>query len=817
MLEPCKMQELNSEIFEVVDLKLAMAEKKIEPDDLFEITESSSICLIGACFNVAILLDLSLSLKTAEAKILSSIAYETAMKCVRGIVEPYTIKHSITGVEQLISPVVNASLIAVGGNRVPMRTLIHRHSVTVESIMDMAEIVYLQVIEYENHNFFVPGGNYIPRESNSMLEIGLLSLQLFPVDALPLILIITDGVSQDPLSVSEQSNRTIISSFCKVGVIQVGSGLGFSPTVSLGHFPNNEDLNFLAESTDGIFLYAEDCPYILEGEEKRDFNANLYHKWFTRKDIKLKFEDFKSLPPGVKPRVIDQSRSRFVNTTSEMPHETTSKDLAFPWLQDSRPPYIAEILCSYRTYKIPQMRFDIVWKARINEGFILYKLKKSKPSSKNTCKVEITLVQFLALNVKILYTLKFTVNINEIIDFSTPRSIKIDINVLAHHSFAILFINVHNFDTKNESINGALYDKLIKLHAVLKSIAEADETLQILSQFSSPSAIFLANQFSTSTTASAISGRSMDMIDLPNNYWQFLNQAVLLKPYLLSKERLNLLLRSTSTQANLGARAAKAFKPINNDNPRSRYQVATIYLSRFLSSWASFSLSKTTHVCWITHPDSVSPTGLCLLHLNWETESLMTLDFLFFSASLNERNSILNAFKDNLSVVEHINRHAPEKPIRPIYLCKHNVDIFLVFYTPEESLGSEYPAAIEKIFKPNYTLARHYLVHESYVWFADISSTDDAAMSALVESCFIKLYNSRIADGFLRSSESPGSVTFYKEVALMDQEVTIQYILLYDPDTCFLCTEVWVDPIRIKNENYSKTCFQELFSKVAIF
>lgn len=139
---------------------------------------------------------------------------------------------------------------------------------------------------------------------------------------------------------------------------------------------------------------------------------------------------------GSKERPIDQSRTKFINTEMNESHETTVQELSYPWLSDSNPPFIAEILCSYRTYKIPAISFLVLWQARMNEGFLLHKIKRTKSTSKKINRVEITLSLSLALHVKILYTLKFTLSIGVPIDYSFPRTIRIDINVLAHHSFA---------------------------------------------------------------------------------------------------------------------------------------------------------------------------------------------------------------------------------------------------------------------------------------------------------------------------------------------------------------------------------------------
>lgn len=366
-----------------------------------------------------------------------------------------------------------------------------------------------------------------------------------------------------------------------------------------------------------------------------------------------------------------------------------------------------------------------------------------------------------------------------------------------------------------------MYDKLVQLHSVLKSISEADETLQILSQFNSPSGIYLANQIAANgSTSSTSTSPLMSTLELPSNYWTFLNQAVMVKPYLLFNEKLTVLLRSTSAQANLGYRAAKSFSTyMSTDSPRSRYQVATIYLSRFLSSWSSLSLSKTSHIAWIFgNGPEASPTGICLLHLNWETESLMSLNFRFFAASLKECDLVVAVFKEKLGTVEYVNRHSPQEPIRPIYLCQKQVESFLIFYTPLELANTEYPTNLNQLFRTNQSPAHLYLAHQSWVWFSDIDVEEENVLESLIEFCFITFYNARVAEGFLRSAETSGSVTFYKECPLPDQDclMSVQYIILYEPNCKFLCTQVWTESIQTGPKSHSIEFFTNLYERVIV-
>jgi hypothetical protein len=119
---------------------------------------------------------------------------------------------------------------------------------------------------------------------------------------------------------------------------------------------------------------------------------------------------------------------------------------------------------------------------RTNEGFCVSKIITSPIPNKGSLKVEITLSFTFAPNVRVLYTLKFNWDLhdNSMINYTPSKSVRVDINVVAHHSFAMLFINIHSYDsTKGNVNNNAIYQKLSNLHELLKGITESDETLQV--------------------------------------------------------------------------------------------------------------------------------------------------------------------------------------------------------------------------------------------------------------------------------------------------------------------------------------------------
>jgi hypothetical protein len=481
-------------------------------------------------------------------------------------------------------------------------------------------------------------------------------------------------------------------------------------------------------------------------------------------------------------------------------NETSVQELSFPWLPNSSPPFIGrkrvlmisvdEILCNYRNYKIPKITVDLLIQTRLNEGFLLKHCNVSKSSK---MKYEISLVRPLALHIKILYTMKFSLHETDSLNTVPSKAIRIDVHVLAHHSFAILFMNVHNLETtsKTDSMNTIIYGKLVRLHSVLRSISEADETLQILCQFNSPSAMLLSKQLVGTMVASEL----VNEVELPSNYWHFLNQAIMMKPWMLESKKMTVLLRSTSLQTNLGARAFKSFK-ISSD--RTRYQVATIYLSRFLSSWTSFSLSKTTYFRWLYDGVAAQPTGFCLVQVMFETESLMTITARFFGRCNEEREEIFHRFRGELGALEHVNRHTPSEGIKPIFICVKPIEKFIIYYSVEG--GGEG-------FKANSSPARSYLWNKSWNWFGDI--VKDSSVEVLLDNAFITLYNLRVMEGYLRLAEGPGTVTFYKEIEIDSGEegvfggmvCSVQYVILYDPPRFLLRSELWMEPVRHHRKN----------------
>ena len=341
------------------------------------VLEKTTVQVLGEKYNLVILLDCTDSMKTTESKVLASIAFETVCKFMEGLSCPFVINHSFTSETTRIDPNVHVSVIGVGKR---VKTFLYNQHVCKNNMMELAEILYMAIIKFENENIadaklddsspdsmmmdaevadqadFVitsSNGNYNQQNNGSkssinergelgsspneisMLDLGVSFLDLMKREgALPVMALITDGVSLDLFLSSEETNRAIIRDLINVCIVQTGSGQGYSPNSNFGHIPNNEDLRFLSLRADGPFVYADDCPYVVDENESMT-DPNFYHHIAATK--KFSFSDFgeTSYLIGSKPRPVDEIRSRFINTTVLSPSRHSlaehSKELSFPW------------------------------------------------------------------------------------------------------------------------------------------------------------------------------------------------------------------------------------------------------------------------------------------------------------------------------------------------------------------------------------------------------------------------------------------------------------------------------------------------------
>ena len=251
--------------------------------------------------------------------------------------------------------------------------------------------------------------------------------------------------------------------------------------------PDNELLRFICILLSGRFLYASDTPYITSSDSKPNFYhvQLLFREADYSKKISLNVdsERYLAIQGNTRKRVVDTPRSIVINETDIHKTKIQSQDeLEYPWKVTSLPPIISEILTNVREYNLSSsICTSRLICARIREGFILRSINVSKRN-----KIEVTLTKPWDLHVTILYTIKsyrgwaslFPHDSSLLLSVS-DKPIKIEVNVLAHHSFAILFANMYMIgQTTNPAIE-KLQNRLMNLDGHLKELYALDNSMLV--------------------------------------------------------------------------------------------------------------------------------------------------------------------------------------------------------------------------------------------------------------------------------------------------------------------------------------------------
>ncbi|KAI8611886.1 hypothetical protein BC830DRAFT_623362 [Chytriomyces sp. MP71] len=166
-----------------------------------------------------------------------------------------------------------------------------------------------------------------------------------------------------------------------------------------------------------------------------------------------------------------------------------ARENAFPWHAESLAPAVTEILCGYKDYNVEFLDLQGLIGTRLLEGFAIKSIsvssgkkregsgkekekekekERDKDGSKGE-KLEITLMRPWLPNVTIQYTIKARISADDIAKGRKPflaclmegKMPRIELNILAHQSFAISFVNVVDMDSKKN-------DRLVKLHNYLR-------------------------------------------------------------------------------------------------------------------------------------------------------------------------------------------------------------------------------------------------------------------------------------------------------------------------------------------------------------
>ena len=844
-------------------------------DCLLRLTPETSIVSLTPETRLVIVLDVSPSMSVVDrTKVILTIAFETICKCLHGLTQQFEIG------ARLITPQLHLSIIAdasgfagsLDSQIVPMATLIHDIAVTTTNLVVVAEYIYDAIIDFENRllqqglrkaSVFtaLDSGGTTPellssptvnRQSQRTIwnsfETALCCLNTLPQNLFPSILFITDGVSFDSRSM-QASTREICSRIAcdnvNVNIVQIGSSEGFSPDVNLGHVPNTEFLRFVASALYGNFFYASDCPYMdYPSEELNVGNAsastlpNFYHQMFLMREKSLeklapnqdpatKF----SVLGNIDPRNVDIPRVHIINNNIPAAEDVTFEETDFPWCYSSKPPVTAEILCGFRDYVMPDVSLMDVLSVRIQQGFRLDSFYISHKPGRSSKKIEIILALHWMQHVTIQYTIKFSWPVVSADGVAEPvgmhtvsnKPLKIELNILAHHSFAVVFINVLNFD-KRDDLTTSFHEVLNQLLDYLKEISETDESLRVLSAFNSKE--ILSVSVPSRGDARALRPAAQSYIqDLPSNYWPFLSQTVHARPWLVSDWKYSVLLMSTSSSKQ-GNKFLKLLNDGSQETSKARRQVALIYLSQFLSSWSTITITKTSFMRFIfDFADATVPSGFCFINLVYQTECLMILNLRMFNVDVSQQRKLIQDLKSGIADIEHTARLS-ETSMHPIINCEKPLHELLVRYelnkTPAPYSESSFPGGLitpdlatpQQYHKPNnynvFSDAFRILTPEGrnlqrlrrWVWFQDLNERifDSAIMNRIFQIAFEVIYNTRTDDGFAPISESVGCITLYREVSVtttgnVNRSCSVQFILLCNPEKRNFTTELWMEPI----------------------
>ncbi|KAJ3023252.1 KICSTOR complex protein szt2 [Thoreauomyces humboldtii] len=679
------------------------------------------------------------------------------------------------------------------------------------------------------------------------IDSALIAIDLMPSKCLPSIVLLTDGVV-GTTGAGEVAAREAVQKLAfhnaVFTVIQIGSGEGFNSGVNLGHVADNEFLRFLAISAAGTFLYGADCAYLdPDTTEPASRNApppNFYHRHLLMHHCalaKLASENrYRTVNGTRRERPVDCPRGRLLNANVDTNHSTTTPDeLAFPWEPASKPPLVAEILCGYRDYTVSVDVHHII-RARLQEGFVLRSVQIARRSRKPG-KVEIILMMPWFTNVTVLYTIKTTwagpiSNGSILLARGHGKPPRIELNILAQHAFAILFIDIQNLEEKG-LFSRDMQRKLLELHHFLKRVYEVDDAFKVIASFqtkysltpdtSMPLRFGFAGALPSGSSPTAI----------PSNYWQVVTQIMDSHAESFVHFTRDLILRSTSG---------------GSENVwMTRHQVAAMYLHDYLASeWRSFSVGKGVYVKLLQEradAESIdantahdgSASGFCVLKILWKNECLATLHCTFFEVHVSVREKTMETLVQAIGNIEHAVRSSGVA-FRPLIVCRKPVGRMLVHYKidedtvahvvtePEdlsESLGTAALSTLATLADTPILRSRiqAYLRHDRFVWLTDVMPRDVEGPNSILadrlpldELTFNLIYFKRLEEGFVPVSESPGCVTLYREAALCrfgrthkacaaenDPEkntvCAVQFVLINDRRQKKVITELVVEPI----------------------
>ncbi|KAI8914189.1 hypothetical protein EDD86DRAFT_80939 [Gorgonomyces haynaldii] len=596
---------------------------------------------------IVFVIDMSQSMLTVDvsdrARVNMTTAFETVCKTVDGLLRPFEFVTQFR--EATVQPDLRITVVGDPGPDGLIRVLMQDIPITRQQFDPFIEKLYDLMIEFENE--LLEKRTKTDYSSFRSLGDALLMLDLDPDDRQQTIVFLTNGVCCAGSDRKEICSR-MVSRMVHVVVIQIGAPDGFTPSAEFGRVSNMDWVQFLVQACNGLFIYSGDCPYT---QDQTD--PNFYHLLYLFKP-ELGSHTQQEYPL----RPVDELPVRLINSNHS--NQQTKDEQGFPWLKDTKAPGITKILCGYKDYKIPFQQLKHLIHSRLSQGFILQHCKHRKKTEKNSEKLELTFVLYWLPNVNVDYTIKIYWESNTDLFQGDRKPIRVELNVLAHHSFAVLFINVH--DIESQDVKNSLHNRLVQLHKFLRDIYETDETIKFLTE--NPSA---------------------------SNYWQILSQFLMIKPDILDTKRLSVVLQSTSQLVHQSDRAVQVANG-SVEQGRSRRQVATIYLYQHLARWASFVWNKTFYI-------KMTETGYCFLQVIWETESLVSIVGSFMGLDLPMQDQVWQSLEQEISGIVHLRN---QKPFSPIIVYRKPLDLLIVY---------------EKI------QARPFLRSKTWEWFHNMQSS----------------------------------------------------------------------------------------------
>lgn len=378
-------------------------------------------------------------------------------------------------------------------------------------------------------------------------------------------------------------------------------------------------------------------------------------------------------------------------------------------------------------------------------------------------------------NILILYSILFSVPTGTKIVTDVHRNLKIELNLSAYQDFALSFLNVH----ESEGLETEERESLLTLHTLFQDICRVDETLKILNEFSAESWKIECES--------------------PSNFWQFISQSLQNPPFYLKTLSKNIILRCCSMISNQCERAVSLL-PLAPDLSRIRRQAASLSLSQYLTDWSNFCWNRT----YVRYLSDVK-CAFCMIQIEFQTECLVTFRAFFYGIGDTETQHVWFELLKGLEATKHIHRSG--KIFCPFFICTKAIDQLLKLYLRSDTL--------ELVSVPKNHFALSSL---QYRWFQNTAEVCYPAIS----DAFAILYISRLLEHFNHISESPGSITFYKEILVEAQVFSVQYLLVLDPLDNTLVTEIFYEPVSISDgannfktiESYCK--FLSFQDKVAI-